>query len=250
MTRAIIVIVRRTAAARNWLTADSMSRCLESHIYAGGCAGTFITKNTAWCRSHTGRRIQGKWTDGHHRKSFDIDWQGKVDDIGIKVYWKDILASHAWLMKRPGKERFEQFGRSGEKFWKWQENTADLLWDLLRYPPWPPKNLRISRICEYNPRPLAFPENMGISESFFILATPWGHWDTSLKGSEKMRRFIDAQLLIAAQTTSVHATPYSAAALILSRQGVIHPEGGMEEFAIRWLKNCEKKAKVLFKRNQ
>ena len=74
---------------------------------------------------------------------FDIDWKGRVDDIGIKFISKDIPASHAGLMKRPGKRRFEQFGRSGEKFWKWQENTADLLWDLaLRYPPWPPKKFK------------------------------------------------------------------------------------------------------------
>ena len=59
-----------------------------------------------------------------------------------------------------------------------------------------------------------------------------------------MRRFIDAQLLIAAQTTSVHANAlYSAAALDLSRQGVFILKAGWEEFAIRWWKNFEKKSK-------
>merc|ERR1712093_822662 len=71
--------------------------------------------------------------------------------------------------------------------------------------------------------------------------------------SEKMRRFIDAQLLIAAQTTSVNANAlYSAAALDLSRQGVIHPEGGMGGICNQMVEKLrEKKSKSsIQKRNQ
>ncbi len=49
---------------------------------------------------------------------------------------------------RYGDERrwaeYEQaFGSAGLEFWRWQEQTADALWDLaLRVPPWPPQTPR------------------------------------------------------------------------------------------------------------
>ena len=54
-----------------------------------------------------------------------------------------------------------------------------------------------------------------------------------LKGaSAELRRFVDAQLLIAAQTTSQHANAlYGAAALDLPRRGVVHLDGGMGAIA-------------------
>ena len=129
---------------------------LESHIYAGGCAGTFYHKKY---RFDAGATLAGGFKENGPMdiiaNRFDIDWKGKVDDIGIKVH----LKGHPCITRRIDekaweKERFEQFGRSGEKFWKWQENTADLLWDLaLRYPPWPPKKFKdFQRFVEYNPR--------------------------------------------------------------------------------------------------
>jgi phytoene dehydrogenase-like protein len=50
--------------------------------------------------------------------------------------------------------------------------------------------------------------------------------------SERLRLFVDAQLLIAAQTTSRHTNAlYGAAALDLPRRGVVHAEGGMGTIA-------------------
>jgi phytoene dehydrogenase-like protein len=50
--------------------------------------------------------------------------------------------------------------------------------------------------------------------------------------SERLRLFVDAQLLIAAQTTSQHANAlYGAAALDLPRRGTVHLEGGMGAIA-------------------
>jgi phytoene dehydrogenase-like protein len=46
--------------------------------------------------------------------------------------------------------------------------------------------------------------------------------------SDHLRQFVDAQLLIAAQTTSAYANAlYGASALDLPRRGVVHLEGGM-----------------------
>jgi phytoene dehydrogenase-like protein len=50
--------------------------------------------------------------------------------------------------------------------------------------------------------------------------------------SEQLRLFVDAQLLIAAQTTSHHTNAlYGASALDLPRRGVAHAEGGMGAIA-------------------
>jgi phytoene dehydrogenase-like protein len=50
--------------------------------------------------------------------------------------------------------------------------------------------------------------------------------------SERLRLFVDAQLLIAAQTTSPYANAlYGAAALDLPRRGVVHLKGGMGAIA-------------------
>jgi phytoene dehydrogenase-like protein len=49
---------------------------------------------------------------------------------------------------------------------------------------------------------------------------------------DELRLFVDAQLLIAAQTTSVHANAlYGASALDLPRRGVVHLEGGIGSIA-------------------
>ena len=152
MTRAIIVGAGGggLAAALELANSGFDVTVLESHIYAGGCAGTFYHKKY---RFDAGATLAGGFKENGPMdiiaNRFDIDWKGRVDDIGIKVH----LKGHPCITRRIDekaweKERFEQFGRSGEKFWKWQENTADLLWTL----PFAillgrRKNLRISRIC-------------------------------------------------------------------------------------------------------
>jgi phytoene dehydrogenase-like protein len=50
--------------------------------------------------------------------------------------------------------------------------------------------------------------------------------------STRLRQFVDAQLLIAAQTTSAHANAlYGASALDLPRRGVVHLQGGIGAIA-------------------
>jgi phytoene dehydrogenase-like protein len=56
-----------------------------------------------------------------------------------------------------------------------------------------------------------------------------------------LRLFVDAQLLIAAQTTSPHANAlYGASALDLPRQGVVHMDGGMGAIAQTLVEAIEK----------
>ena len=67
--------------------------------------------------------------------------------------------------------------------------------------------------------------------------------------ADKLRQFIDAQLLISAQTTSPYANAlYSAAALDLSRQGVAHVPGGMGGMADKLVAVIQRKeGKVQFR---
>ncbi|MCX7854014.1 MAG: hypothetical protein N2383_14700, partial [Caldilineales bacterium] len=106
-------------------------------------------------------------------------------------------------------------------FWRWQERMADALWNLaLRRPAWPPQTW---------------------AELIHLLATGWRwlmadpagrlrpeFWRDALrpvavhlrKAPPALRLFVDAQLLIAAQTTADHANAlYGAAALDLPRRG-------------------------------
>ena len=117
--------------------------------------------------------------------------------------------------------------------WRWQERTADALWDLaLRAPAWPPQTpgelgalagdglrwLLADLPSHLHPRLLA--------DAFRPVAA---HLQAAPKA---LRLFVDAQLLIAAQTTSAHANAlYGAAALDLPRRGVVHLTGGIGAIA-------------------
>jgi hypothetical protein len=47
-----------------------------------------------------------------------------------------------WGDERRWVERHSAFGSAAERFWRWQESTADALWDLaLRFPAWPPQTI-------------------------------------------------------------------------------------------------------------
>ena len=106
------------------------------------------------------------------------------------------------------------------------------MWDLaLRQPAWPPQTLReagklagqgagwlLADLRRLHPR---------------LAADAVRPVAAHLSGaSERLRLFVDAQLLIAAQTTSQHANAlYGASALDLPRRGVVHLEGGMGAIA-------------------
>jgi len=114
-------------------------------------------------------------------------------------------------------------------FWRWQEDTADALWDLaLRNPPWPPQTAgEMGRLAGEglawlggDPRKRLSPA-MALDAGRSVAAHMRG-------ASERLRLFVDAQLLIAAQATSRTTNAlYGASALDLPRRGVVHADGGM-----------------------
>lgn len=201
---------------------------LEAHVYPGGCAGTFYHRGH---RFDAGATLAGGFGPG-----------GPMDRIGraLGVRWPARPAEPAMIVHLPGgqtvtrwgdtarwqTERLDRFGPGAERFWRWQEQTADALWALARRaPPWPPRGpdeaILLGRsLLQARPSPLL------ALDAFRTVAARLP------SGSPDLRRFVDAQLLIAAQATSASTNAlYGAAALDLPRRGVVHLAGGMVAIA-------------------
>ncbi len=236
-TRAVVV----GAGVGGLTTAALLARAgldvtvLEAHVYAGGCAGTFY---------HQGYRL-----DAGATLPAGFYTGGPMDTVGQAAgieRWPVHPANPAMVVHLPdgtrigrhtGDARWEErrraFGPKAECFWHWQERTSDALWDLaLRMPSWPPQTTGEAAALvgdglawwRGDPRNRFRPRLA--MDAFRSVAA-------HLRGaSERLRLFVDAQLLIASQTTSRHTNAlYGASALDLPRRGVVHTEGGMGAIA-------------------
>jgi C-3',4' desaturase CrtD len=203
---------------------------LEAHIYPGGCAGTFYHKGYRFDAGATlaGGFYPGGPMDRLALASGGLEITAHAAEPVMVVHLPGGLQVRRWGDERRWGEAEAAFGGQSLKFWRWQERTAEALWDLaLRLPPWPPQDFtqggQLTKAglewLAKNPRRL----NPGLlADAFQSLAV-------HLRGqSDLLRIFIDAQLLISAQTTSPFTNAlYGASALDLPRRGVVHIEGGM-----------------------
>jgi len=207
---------------------------LEAHVYPGGCAGTFYHQGY---RFDAGATLAAGFYPGGPmdlvaRAAGIASWPAHFADAAMMVHLPDGDSVTRWTDERRRAEHRRAFGAGAESFWRWQASTADALWDLaLRTPPWPPRSLddalRLAGaglawlgrdVTRLNPALAA--------DAFRPVAA---HLDGA---SERLRLFVDAQLFIAAQTTSRHANAlYGASALDLPRRGVAHLEGGLGTIA-------------------
>ena len=204
---------------------------LEAHIYPGGCAGTFFHQGY---RFDAGATLAAGFYPGGPMDMLGqaagiTSWPTRPAEVAMVVH----LPDGTQVTRHSGDSRWDDiqaaFGQTGMDFFRWQEKTSDALWKLaLRLPPWPPKSL---------------PD---ITQAA-VIAIPWMlrekaaglAWDAfhpvdhHLKEtSENLRIFVDAQLLISAQTTSEFTNAlYATAALDLPRRGVVHLQGGMGAIA-------------------
>ena len=208
---------------------------LEAQSYPGGCAGTFFYKGF---RFDAGATLAGGFGPGgpHARLA---------EQLGLT--WPVSPAEPAWSVHLPDGRRVTQYadpvawqaerqrhfaGPAAEKFWRTQERLADLAWDVSSRPfPWPPSNKQewLTLARAFRPRLL----QAGLAP----LRTISSYLPTD---NPTLRLFIDAQLLISAQTTAAHANAlYAAAALDLPRRGVNHVRGGIGALArtlVDWLR--------------
>jgi C-3',4' desaturase CrtD len=210
---------------------------LEAHIYPGGCAGTFYHQGFLF---DAGATLAGGFYPGG-----PMDLLGRAAGISR---WPALFADPAMLVHMPGEAQISRwvgdqrwaeyraaFGMESLEFWRWQERTSDALWDLaLRTPAWPPQTL--SEAASLVRDGLKWGGSNGL-KSWGVI--PGLGVDAFRKAAyhlhgmpEALRLFVDAQLLISAQTTSEHANAlYAAAALDLPRRGVVHLKGGMGTIA-------------------
>jgi C-3',4' desaturase CrtD len=208
---------------------------LEAHVYPGGCAGTFFHKGY---RFDAGATLAGGFYPGGPMdlvaSAAGVDaWPAHPSDPTM-----DVLLSSGERVVRYGDERRllehrDAFGPAGDRFFAWQERTADALWELaLRLTPWPATTLH--ELLALGTKGISwlasrFPRNVDPR----LLADALRPVAAHLRGAPPaLRQFVDGQLLIAAQATSGVANAlYGASALDLPRRGVVHLEGGMGAIA-------------------
>ena len=208
---------------------------LESHIYPGGCAGTFFHKNY---RFDAGATLAAGFYPGGpmdlvaHATGIQ-QWPAHLANPAMTVHLPDGSTVTRFTDERRQSARRTAFGPAGDAFWQWQESTADALWNLaLRLPPWPPQTPNEgAKLVADGVRWLANAPRQHLHPTLMVDA--FRPVATHLKNApDNLRLFVDAQLLIAAQTTSRDANAlYGASALDLPRRGVVHLEGGMGRIA-------------------
>ena len=201
---------------------------LENHIYPGGCAGTFYHRDHLF---DAGATVAGGFYPGgpmdQLAKAVGIDeWGGRASEATMTVTLPDGLRFTRWADERRWTERRAAFGESGLRFWQHQEKVADHLWRFAELgAPFPPQSLReVGRLTR------AGLKWAGSDIRSLTLARLLGRKvsDSIGDSDSRLRLFVDAQLLIAAQTTSEYTDAmFGFAALDLPKRGVRHFEGGM-----------------------
>jgi C-3',4' desaturase CrtD len=206
---------------------------LEAHVYPGGCAGTFYHQGY---RFDAGATLAGGFYPGGPMdllaKATGISrWPGRAAAPAMLVHLPDGMQITRWGDDRRWDEYRVAFGEEALTFWQWQENTADALWALaLRLPAWPPHDLADMR--NFTSEGTGWLRAAGaerLKELPRLAADAFRPLGTHLCGlPERLRLFVDAQLLISAQADSQESNAlYGAAALDLPRRGVLHLQGGM-----------------------
>lgn len=237
MTRRVIVIgagVGGLTAAALLARAGLDVTVLEAHIYPGGCAGTFYHQGY---RFDAGATLPGGFYPGGPMdlaaQAVGIpQWPAQPSDPAMAVHLPDGATVTRWAGDTRWQEQRAAFGAAAEDFWRWQERTADALWDLaLRLPPWPPQTAgQVAQLIHHGASWLSA-DLRRLAPG--LLADAVRPIAAHLRAAPpRLRLFVDAQLLIAAQTTSAYANAlYSASALDLPRRGVMHLAGGMGAIA-------------------
>ena len=196
---------------------------LEGQKYPGGSAGTFHKRGYYF---DAGATVAGGFQPGGPHaiigERLGITWRVREHDPA----WVVHLPDRDVALTRDNADVRAEFPGSAT-FWDEQASLAQLGWSLSGQGlPWPPSDAtewrRLVSIGLRN-----FPRDLRIAPFALMSTYRW----LGLRGLHEDRalmRFIDAQLLISAQTTARNANAaYSATALDLARQGVFHAEGGM-----------------------
>lgn len=225
-TRNIVIIgagIGGLTAAALLAQAGHAVTVLEGQTYPGGCAGTFYHKQY---RFDAGATVAGGFQPGGPHAliadMLDIDWKVRLHDPA----WVVHLPDREIALTRDNADVLRHFPHTA-RFWDEQSALADLGWSLSAQGlPWPPTSAaELGKLVGVGLR--NFPRDVRLAPFALISASQWLAW-RGLSQDAAFVRFLDAQLLISAQTTTRGANAaYSATALDLARQGVYHVEGGI-----------------------
>jgi C-3',4' desaturase CrtD len=203
---------------------------LEAHVYAGGCAGTFFHKGY---RFDAGATLAGGFHNGGPHdvvgRELGIDWDVHPAEPAWRVHLPDRAITRYGNAARWHDEVTRNFGAPYSQFLRSVEAVSDAVWSFAaRKPAWPPSN---ARALAQTARAIR-PETL---RTLPHLLQTMGSWMRAARISDPAARaFMDAQLLISAQTTSAHASAlFGAAAYDLPRKGVNHVRGGIGAIATK-----------------
>ncbi len=206
---------------------------LEAHVYPGGCAGTFYHQGY---RFDAGATLAGGFYPGGPmdlvaQATGISSWPTHPAAPAMAVHLPEGRPVLRWGDERRHEAYADAFGTQSANFWRWQETTAHALWQLaLTTPPWPPQSFAESYQLAQSGMPWL---GLNLRHAPDLLRDVFRPLAARLSGlPTSLRLFVDAQLLIAAQTTSDKANAlYGASALDLPRRGAVHLAGGMGTIA-------------------
>jgi C-3',4' desaturase CrtD len=202
---------------------------LEAQVYPGGCASTYFHQGY---RFDSGATVAAGFYPGGPmdrvaQAAGITAWPTHPVETAMVVHLPDGTKITRWTNQARLEEYQAAFGNDALRFFKWQEQTADALWDLaMRLPSWPPKSFTdIANLIGTSSPWLAKWLRQAPALALDALRPVAAHLNGA---SDRLRLFVDAQLLISSQATSERANAlYGAAALDLPRRGVVQLDGGM-----------------------
>lgn len=196
---------------------------LEAQTYAGGCASTYYAKGY---RFDSGATVVGGFQpNGPHAvvgDMLDLEWQIRRHDPA----WVTHLPDRSIALTADNQDVIAKFPETG-RFWAQQSQIAELAWRMSAQGlPFPPRDvgevLQLAKVGIQN-----FPSDLRLVPFAFISVYQWLKWH-GLHKNKPFVHFLDAQLLISAQTTTRYVNAlYGATALDLARQGVFHVVNGI-----------------------
>ena len=212
-------------AAALLLRAGHRVTVLEAHVYPGGSAGTFYHQKF---RFDAGATLAGGFSPGgpHARVAeiLGLEWPIRPVDPAWVVHLPDGRTITQWAERAAWAEERRRVFPDSEPFWTIQERLAGIAWDISSRPfPWPPRTARDVATLGSGLRPRTLGALPYLTRTMEALP---------LSDDLLFRAFLDAQLLISAQTTAGQAGAlYGSAALDLPRRGVNHVRGGIGAIA-------------------
>jgi C-3',4' desaturase CrtD len=228
---------------------------LEAHVLPGGCASDFYHQGY---RFEAGATLAGGFYPGGPmdlvRQFAGIRaWPAaKMQDLAMVVHLQDGAAVPVYGSEKRWEVRKSIFGADSFRFWEWQERTADIVWKFaLDLPDWPPQSF--SQFVGLLGKGLHFGLVDGNARHMLPMAGDLNaKVESHLRNSSaRLREFVDAQLLISAQTESQNANAlYGAAALDLPRRGLYHFQGGIGEIARQLVESIRSHGGKVLYRNE